>query len=212
MINKIKVSFFTNVNQIEDCRESDVVIFSFGCFDKVSFSDELSGKNDVLIQMGRLSSKLKSVVFAGVETDNYGSKHTSIVASDNSRLIGISDSTVAEKTQSVGYGYKLYNTCHGRFGVLVGEDLFSVGAVDTLCKCECDLIVAISKGFSAFDSEMLVRSLSYINGVAICFLNADRMICSSSNGEIVYDGEVVGRFILSTKPDYHEHLIKTRGH
>lgn len=213
MVNKVSLGFCAEDKGVaESLCGVDVAVFGFKVFGSISFKSELSGKQDALAEMGRLSAKLNAVCFFGVDTDSYGVKRRSVIACSSGRLLGVSDETRVKNGGSASSGYKIYNTNKGKIGILVGNDLFNVEAVRSLTNCECDLIVDVSKDPCDFRPDILTQAISYINGVAVCYMSGNVTVGAAPGGELeIFSESPVGKFNLPTKRKYSEIIIKSRG-
>lgn len=198
----------------EAVKNAQISVFGFNFLGKVSYKYELSGTENKLPQIASLSRKTKSVIIAGIVTDNYGILKKSAVIAENGKLLGISDMTLSINGSEFagGGGFKVYQTSAGRIGVLVGDDIISIDGVKAMSLCDADVIVAISKTEEKPQHNFLIRAYAYLFGVPILLLTQTGVIASDIVGEICAKSILdTANVIIPTKKQYIEIKSKRRG-
>lgn len=178
----------------------DLVMTLDGVFPEVNYKNELDGKSDLLVEIGKISAELDALTLCDVKTDNYGVKLKSVVASCG-KLLGVSDATKSYGG-AVGVGYKSYAAKGFKVGVLVGLDFVNPLAYKSLCDCECDLICAFMSEKCALSGDTLACSLAYLFGVGVCFTVGGNLFAASSKGELSHMSSDGASFLVNVKKPY----------
>lgn len=214
------LKIYTNKSQkivdvdFEAVKNSQISIFGFNFLGKVSYKYELSGAENKLPELASLSRKTKSVIIAGILTDNYGILKKSAVIAENGKLLGISDMTLSINGSEFigGGGFKVYQTSVGRIGILVGDDIISIDGVKAMSLCDADLIVSITQTEEKPQHNFLIRAYAYLFGVPLLLLTQTGVIASDIVGEICAKSvEDKSNVIIPTKKQYIEIKSKRRG-
>ncbi len=217
----MRVSFVTsgllnNVWQesLDKISNSDVVAFGFNGLGLVSYKKELSGESEYFHDLASLSKQLSCTVISGCDTDTYGIFRHSAVIADRGRILGVSDAvhSVEDSEFVSGGSLRVYETSAGKIGILVGLDMTFLDTSSTLAKCDADFIICILKKVDSFMPNVLLRALSFTNGVAMGLVAKNYSALSDIRGEIVSasSADIVSKAIKIEK-NYHEISIKRRG-
>ena len=106
----------------------------------------------------------------------------------------------------------MYQTQVGRIGLLVGDDILDVDGIKAMSLCDADFIIAITSGEEKPQYNFLIRSYSYLFGVAIVLINATGVIASDLHGEICGKSlENHTKITLPVKKSYRLVVTKQRG-
>ena len=194
--------------------EVDVLIFAGNILKKVDLVAEMEGTTETLKQLCLLSKNLDCVLFAGCDTEVCGSLHKSCAAIDAGELLGIVDmvNVVDETAYSAGGGYRVFDTSKGKFGVIVGEDLYFPEVAKMLALCESDLIVSVFGKIGNSMPEVMMRGSAFSNGVDICMVAEGYAQVADIKGELVYAGnDRIRSLELRLCKDYHLVSSRQRG-
>ncbi len=217
----MRVSFVTSglLNNIwqeslDKISNKDVVVFGFNGLGLVSYKKELSGESEYFHDLASLSKQLSCTVISGCDTDTYGIYRHSAVIADRGRILGVSDAVYSvEDSEFVSGGsLRVYETGAGRIGILVGADMTFLDTSSTLSKCDADFIICILKKVDSFLPNVLLRALSFTNGVAMGLIAKNYCALSDTRGEIVTSGSAdIINTSLKVEKNYHEISVKRRG-
>ena len=214
------LKIYTNKSQkidsvdFESVKNSQISVFGFNFLGKVSYKYELSGSENKLPALASLSRRARSIIIAGVVTDNYGILKKSAVIAENGKLLGISDMTMSiNGSEFTGSGcFKVYQTAVGRIGLLIGDDIINIDGVKAMSLCDADLIVAIIPAEEKPQHNFLIRAYAYLFGVPMLLLTKSSMLASDIVGEICAKSiDEKSNVIIPTKKQYIEVKSKRRG-
>ena len=192
----------------------DVVVFGFEGLNKIRYKNELNGSESVLQNFASLSKTSKKILISGAITDNYGVLRRSAVIADKGKLLGISDMRLSVNDNGYlgGGAQRVYQTQVGRIGLLVGDDILDIDGIKAMSLCDADFIVAITSGEEKPQYNFLIRSYSYLFGVAIVLINSTGVIASDLSGEICGKSlENHTKITLPVKKSYRLVVTKQRG-
>lgn len=192
----------------------DLVVFGFNGLGLVSYKKELSGETEYFQDLAKLSKQISSVVICGLDTDTYGTYRHSGVIADNGKILGVVDMThfIDESEFVAGGGLKVYDTSVGKIGILIGDDLLFFETSHILSVCDADVIICIMKKIDNFMPQIMLRALSYSNGVAMSLVSKNYCLSSNIHGEIICASslDIVDTDVKIEK-DYHLISTKKRG-
>ena len=175
-------------HMVERYSDADVLTILTEKYSRVSIKDELSGRSEDLLSLGRITSPCKGLSFVSLVTDNFGYRRRSVAVFDKGKLVRIADAVNGQKGFSPSFGFKTVSAGELKFGIAVGKDLCDRQCLNCFDLIECDAIINLSGDFYDFSTENLVATLSYIYGVNIVSANSDKTVAACS-----------GRLVLSTK-------------
>ena len=216
MPEKIKVAFIkTDVlkqSQVDSYASADILIILTKDASFVSIKDELSGKSERLLTLGRLTKDVKGLCFVGLKTDNYGCEHKSVAVFYKGRLIRLADqSKSGDKSFSPSCGYKTVSYSGFKIGVAVGKDLIDADCLNCFSLCDCDVIINLSGDFYDFSTENLVSALSYLYGVTVVSVSADKSAAATC-GKTVFSTFISNmEKDIAIKKTYRVVTVKKRG-
>ncbi len=195
-------------------REESILLFGFNGFDKISYKKELSGEEDNLSSIAKLSKKGSKVVISGAITDNYGIIRKSCLVADSGKLLGISDMNFCldKSPYSSGAGHKIYQTKSYRIGVLVDDDIFDVDSVKSMALMSADIVVCVMQGEEKQQYSALVRAYSYLFGLPVIICTSSGVIAGDMQGEICSSSKnLESTIIVPVKKNYRMCQFKKRG-
>ena len=191
-----------------------LAIFGFNGIDKINYKKELNCSENKLSNFAKLSKESGKVLITGTITDNYGVLRRSAVIADKGKLLGISDMRLSVNDNGYlgGGAQRVYQTQVGRIGLLVGDDILDIDGIKAMSLCDADFIVAITSGEEKPQYNFLIRSYSYLFGVAIVLINSTGVIASDLSGEICGKSlENHTKITLPVKKSYRLVVTKQRG-
>lgn len=190
----MKVCFVTSgtVNKfwqekLVDADKPDLLVFGFNGLGLVSYKKELSGETEYFQDVAKLSKGLSCTVVSGCDTDTYGVFRHSAVIADKGKILGVSDMTreIGESEFSSGANLRVYETCAGKIGVILCEDLYFPEVVKSLSLCDADFIVCLFKSLGDYMPLTVLKASAFINGVTMAFCAKDYACISDAFGEII---------------------------
>ncbi len=211
--------YFNRKNSVESflnssLREESILVFGFNGVDKINYKKELSGEENNLSTIARLSKKNNKVVLSGAITDNFGIIRKSCLVADSGKLLGISDMNFCldKAPYSSGSGHRIYQTKSYRIGVLVDDDIFDIDSVKSMALLSADIIICIIEGEEKQQFNVLSRAYSYLFGIPVVICTSSGVIASDMKGEIC--GSSYGfesSIIVPIKKNYRVCQFKKRG-
>ncbi len=217
----MKISFVTEQSlntvwqeRLTELTGQDLVIFGFNGMGLVSYKKELSGETEYFHDLARLSKQLSCVVVSGCDTDTYGVFRHSGVIADKGKILGVSDMahSVDESEFVAGGNYRVYETSIGNIGLIIGEDLFFTESSKTLSLCNADFIICLFKKQENVMPQVVLRSLSYINGVPMALCSDGYSMLSDIRGNVAFaTSQQHFSAELKIEKDYHEIGTRRRG-
>ena len=200
--------------KLQEVSDSDLLVFGFNGLGLVSYKKELSGETEYFHDLAKLSKQLSAVVISGCDTDTYGVFRHSAVIADNGKLLGVTDMvhSVDDSEFVAGGNYRVYDTSIGKIGIIVGEDLYFTESATVLALCDADLIVCLAKKQETLMPQIMIRALSYANGVPMCLCAGGYSVLSDIRGNISIAG--AKEFIktkVKTEREYHDVFVRKRG-
>ncbi len=193
---------------------SDIVVFGFNGIKRISYKQELSGVEDLLVKFSKLSKSTNKIIISATNTDNYGIIRKSLIIAEKGKILGISDMNIKLQGEdcSVGAGYRVYQTSVGRIGVLIGDDILDFDGVKAMTICDADIIILVTTESEKEEYNFILRAYSYLFGVPILALTATSVLASDINGEIVCGSrDNITKLILPTKKCFRLITTKRRG-
>jgi hypothetical protein len=209
--NKSEGVFTADKNQFA---YSDVVVFGFNGIKRISYKQELTGGEDLLVKFSKLSKITNKIIISATNTDNYGIVRKSLIIAEKGKILGISDMNIKLQGEdcSVGGGYRVYQTSVGRIGVLIGNDILDYEGVKSMTVCDADIIILVVDENEKEEYNFILRAYSYLFGVPILALTANSVLASDINGEIVCGSrDNITEIILPTKKCFRLITTKRRG-
>lgn len=180
-------------NKLDQLGRSQLVVFGFNGLGLVSYKKELSGETEYFSDLAKMSKHLSSVVICGCDTDTYGVFRHSAVIADNGKILGVSDMahTLDNSEFVPGGNFRVYETSVGKLGIIICEDLFFPDSAKILTLCDADFIVCLFKKIEDSMPIIMLRALSFANGVpmlicangysAVADVKGNVLVGSSSN-------------------------------
>lgn len=197
--------------RLDDICSSDVIVFGFNGLGLVSYKKELSGESEYFQDVAKFSKQTSSVVICGCDTDTYGVFRHSAVIADKGKILGVTDMAhaVDDGEFVAGGNFRVYDTSKGKIGILICEDLFFPESSRVLALCDADVIVCLFKKIDFNMPQIMIRALSFANGVAMALCAKNYATVSDIRGNIVFASakDVVSTQVKIEK-DYH--LISSR--
>ena len=197
--------------RLDDICSSDVIVFGFNGLGLVSYKKELAGESEYFQDVAKFSKQTSSVVICGCDTDTYGVFRHSAVIADKGKILGVSDMAhaVDDGEFVAGGNFRVYDTSKGKIGILICEDLFFPEAARVLALCDADVIVCLFKKIDFNMPQIMIRALSFANGVVMALCAKNYATISDIRGNIVFASskDVVSTQVKIEK-DYH--LISSR--
>lgn len=195
-------------------REESILVFGFNGVDKINYKKELSGEENNLSTIAKLSKTDNKVVLSGAITDNFGIIRKSCLVAENGKLLGISDMNFCldKAPYSSGSGHRIYQTKSHRIGVLVDDDIYDIDSVKSMALLSADVIICIIEGEEKQQFSVLVRAYSYLFGLPVVICSSSGIIAGDMKGEIC--GSSFGRessIIVPIKKNYRNCQFKKRG-
>lgn len=194
--------------------KSDVLVFGFNGLGLVSYKKELGGETEYFQDVARLSRELSNVVICGCDTDSYGVFRHSAVIADKGKILGVSDMahSLDESEFVAGGNFRVYDTCAGKIGIIVAEDLFFPESSRVLALCDADIIICIFKKLDGPMPQVMLRSGAFANGVSMALCAKNYAAVADIRGNIVLSGG--GKIIKSKikiEKDFHLISLRQRG-
>ena len=216
MRKELEIGFYTAESAdraiISELKGCDALLLSIKDTSFVGIRSELDGKSEVVYKMSGISAACAGVCFFSATTESYGLLRRSVLAFYGGKLRFIADANgVYDKGFSPTYGVKSITARDVSFGVAVGSDILDQELLRSLALTGNDLIINLSPDIYDFDTEKLVSSLVFLNGVAIASAGFMKKVVCSGSGEVVYSGkDSYGRVLLPLKIRYREKITKVR--
>ncbi len=195
-------------------REESILIFGFNGASKISYKKELSGEEDTLSKIAKLSKKGGKVVISGSVTDNFGIIRKSCLVAENGKLLGISDMNYClDKTPySSGVGHKIYQTKSYRIGVLVDDDILDIDSLKAMALLSADVIICLLKCDEKQEHSVLARAYAYLFGLPVVICTSSSIIAGDMKGEICSSSNnLSSSIIVPIKKNYRLCQFKKRG-
>ncbi len=215
MSENIKLSFIKTERLTEEAvlrhSSSDALIVLAKNYSEISVKDELCGKSEKLLELGGLTKKAQCPVFVGFTTDSFRLLKKSVAVFFRGKLVKLADNVRGDKSFAPSFGYKTVSAGGCKFGIAVGKDVCDHACLFTLSSTENDVIINLSADFYDFSTENLVSSLSYIYGVTIVSVNADKTVAAASGKIILSTADAERDFYVPLSKTYKEILVKQRG-
>ena len=213
---KVYCNILDGVLNLEDNAylNADLAIFGFNFIGKINYKNELSGTEDKLFKITKLTKNCKKVLIGGAFTDNYGVIRKSSLIAENGKILGIADMHLKRQdlSMSIGFGYKIYPTKMGKIGLLVDQDIFDFDAIKCMAMCDADLIVIVTDKFDKQNLDFLIRSYSLLFGINIILLTPNSIIATNQKGELLTsENQTKVDLTLSTNKTYSLVTTKRRG-
>ena len=188
---------------IESVGDNSLVIMGYGDVKKIDLVKELNGESNVLRAVAYLSRSKNSVFIVGVYAELYGKDYVSAAVLDRGRILGISDMThlaQEDKDVSLGSSYRIYSTCLGKIGVVVGNDVFYPEVIRAVTLRGADFIVNVTPYNAVTGYELALRSNALFNGIMIFADSRERRYLISRDGAVTLRKDtprVSGHYIVS---------------
>ncbi|MBO5926802.1 MAG: hypothetical protein J6Q38_04530 [Clostridia bacterium] len=195
-------------------KEEEILVFGFNGALKINYKKELSGEEDTLTSIAKLSRKGNKVVISGAITDNFGIIRKSCLIAENGKLLGISDMNFCldKAPYSCGSGHRIYQTKTHRIGVLVDDDIIDIDSVKAMALLGADLIIGVLSSEEKPQYSVLVRAYAYLFGLPVVLLTSNSVIAGDMKGEICGGSKnQESRIIVPIKKNYRLCQFKKRG-
>lgn len=194
--------------------KKDVLIFGFNGLGLVSYKKELAGETEYFQDLASLSKQMDGVVICGCDTDTYGVFRHSAVIADKGKILGVSDMvhTIDESEFVSGANFRVYDTSKGKIGIIIGEDLFFPEVARVLSLCDADFIVCILKKIDGAMPQIMLRALSFSNGISMALCSKNYACVSDIKGNITVAGSAdLIKAKVSVEKDYKLISLRRRG-
>lgn len=191
--------------------KQDVMVFGFNGLGLVSYKKELAGETEYFHDLASLSKQTECVVICGCDTDTYGVFRHSAVIADNGKILGVSDTvhTIDESEFVPGASFRVYDTSKGKIGIIVGEDLYFPEVSRVLALCDADFIVCLFKTQDGVMPQIMLRAMSFSNGVCMALCSKNYACVSDVKGNVSVAGTSdIVKAKVKTEKDYR--LISSR--
>ncbi len=191
--------------------KQDVLVFGFNGLGLVSYKKELAGETEYFHDVASLSRQTESVVICGCDTDTYGVFRHSAGLADNGKILGVSDTvhTIDESEFVPGASFRVYDTSKGKIGLIVGEDLYFPEVSRVLALCDADFIVCLFKKPDGAMPQIMLRAMSFSNGVCMALCSKNYACVSDVKGNVSVAGTSdIVKAKVKTEKDYR--LISSR--
>lgn len=195
-------------------REESILVFGFNGVNKINYKRELSGEENNLSNIAKLSKKGNKVVISGAITDNFGIIRKSCLVAENGKLLGISDMNFCldKAPYSSGVGHRIYQTKSYRIGVLVDDDIFDIDSVKAMALLSADVIICVMASEEKKQYSVLVRAYSFLFGLPVIICSNDGVIAGDMYGEICSSSKNNSTtIIIPIKKNYRTCQFKKRG-
>ena len=195
-------------------REESILVFGFNGVDKINYKKELSGEENNLSNIAKLSKKGNKVVISGAITDNFGIIRKSCLIAENGKLLGISDMNFCldKAPYSSGTGHRIYQTKTYRIGVLVEDDIFDIDSIKAMAMLSADVIIGVSSTEEKPQYSALVRAYSYLFGLPVVICSSNGIIAGDMKGEICGSSKnEESTIIIPIRKNYRVCQFKKRG-
>lgn len=195
-------------------RDESIFVFGFNGLDKISYRRELSGEENNLSNVAKLSRNSDKIVLSGAITDNFGIIRKSCLIAENGKLLGISDMNFCldKAPYSSGTGHRIYQTKTHRIGVLVEDDIFDIDSVKAMAMLSADIIIAITSSEEKAQYSVLVRAYSYLFGLPVVICSSNGIIAGDMKGEICGSSKNdEATVIIPIRKNYRVCQFKKRG-
>ena len=197
--------------KLTDLSDSDVVVFGFNGLGLVSYKKELGGETEYFQDVAKFSKQTSSVVICGCDTDTYGVFRHSAVIADKGKILGVTDMAhaVDDGEFVAGGNFRVYDTSKGKIGILLCEDLFFPESSRVLALCDADVIVCLFKKLDSSMPQIMIRALSFANGVVMALCAEKYATVSDIRGNVVFaSAKSLSSTQIKIEKDYH--LISSR--
>jgi hypothetical protein len=197
--------------KLGDIKKNGVLVFGFNGLGLVSYKKELNGETEYFHDVAKLSKQTSGVVISGCDTDTYGVFKHSIVVADKGKLLGVTDMahSIDESEFVAGGSLRVYDTSAGKIGLLVSEDLFFPETSRVLALCDADIIICVFKKLESAMEQVMLRALSFANGVAMALIAKSYACVADIRGNIkVASSAEIIKTQLKIEKDYR--LISSR--
>ena len=201
-------------DKLSSVDNSDLVVFGFNGLGLVGYKNEIEGKSEYFQDLARFSRQISSVVISGCDTDTYGVYRHSAVIADKGKILGVSDAvhSIDESEFVSGGNFRVYDTSVGKIGILIAEDLFFHESSRVLASCDADFIVCILKEIENSIPQIMLRSCSFSNGIAMGLVSKNYFTVANIKGEVSFAGSRdVNKVSVKIKKDYHLVGARRRG-
>ncbi len=195
-------------------RDESIFVFGFNGFDKINYKRELSGEENNLSSIAKLSRNGDKIVLSGAITDNFGIIRKSCLIAEGGKLLGISDMNFCldKAPYSSGTGHRIYQTKSYRIGVLVDDDIFDIDSIKAMAMLSADIIIGITSTEEKSQYSVLVRAYSYLFGLPVVICSNNGIIAGDMKGEICGSSKnQEATIIIPIKKNYRICQFKKRG-
>lgn len=213
---KMRIGFLTE-GRLSDFEKSgraeraELYCLSFGSIDEVDYGKEVRGESAELEEVALFSRNFECTVITGCYTNAKGVKRRSAVVADRGKILGISDMTAGfdGDKYKCGFGVRVYETCAGRIGVVVGQDLYFPELIRSLAQCGSELIVVLYENLGDSLEQILIRADAFRFGVPLCMCAYGYAQVAEISGRLAF-ASPQSPVYFSPKPMREYHLVETR--
>ena len=127
------------------------------------------------------------------------------------KILGVSDTvhTIDESEFVPGASFRVYDTSKGKIGLIVGEDLYFPEVSRVLALCDADFIVCLFKKPDGAMPQIMLRAMSFSNGVCMALCSKNYACVSDVKGNVSVAGTSdIVKAKVKTEKDYR--LISSR--
>ncbi len=191
--------------------EADVVCCGYQAIGQVSYERELKGETALFEDVAQLSKAGKNVVVCGCFTDARGIKRKSVVVAERGKILGVTDMVNRIDTAEYrpGAGIKIFDTCAGKLGIIVAEDLYFPRIIETLSVCGAEIALCLFEQLNDSLEQTLMRSEAFLFGIPVCLCAYGYAQCADIAGKVRFASpKSPCSFEIEQEREYH--LVETR--
>ena len=146
-------------------------------------------------------------------TNTQGHLRRSVAVADNGSLLGVSDMTYSdEKHISAGAHLRVYESRHGKLGVLVAGDLYFPNRAQALVDCGAEYLLCLSPSFEMVDSA-IIRAYGKCFSLPVLYCADGVSMLADEKGELAFSSPLSPiSFEMEAKREYKlVHMRKRKG-
>ncbi len=172
------------INNFEDAKNSDLIIFAPCCFPTINLENELNKQTQTLIEVCYFSKQFKAtiIIFCNIilSSENKLSQKAGIIIS-NGKLLGICDEIDTSRAD-LPASVSIYEIADKKICVLVGNNAKTVELMQIANIFNCNLIVSGVENSSRAITSLAKYYLDEFNvSTIICSKNKVEVFCKNKN-------------------------------
>ncbi len=175
----IKKKTFTQfyINNLEEARASDLIVFAFDCINEINIEDEIEKRAQTLVEVCKLTASLKAmiVVFTKMRFNSSMKSINVALVIKSGKLIGICDEININKSDSEA-SINIFELGNERLCVLVESNTKIAEFMQIAGVFGCNVVVA---GVDKSSEQNTSLARFYLNE-----LNINTIICGTNKVEI----------------------------